>query len=314
MHGVPNSGVPWPFSDSFTAVNGPEITLVARRGNDSLSPLRVSRSGDSVWDHVPGVSTSPVCAMGTTSHMNTTMTNSSGGGRLAIMQPYLFPYLGYFQLIAAVDKFVFYDDVAFVNRGWINRNRILVDGKARLFTAPLCQASQNRLICEIELSAAEYPRWKSKFLRTIDAAYSRAPQFQPTRELLDSVLGCGARTIGELARSSVNAVSTMLGLTTRIERTSMAYENGHLRAQERILDICARERTTLYINPPGGRELYSSEEFATRGMYLRFIRSRLPEYPQLGYPFVPALSILDVLMFNPIETVRGMMTEYDLEP
>lgn len=241
------------------------------------------------------------------------MTSSSGGGSLAIMQPYLFPYLGYFQLIAAVDKFVFYDDVAFINRGWINRNRILIDGKARLFTVPLGQASQNRLICEIELSAAEYPRWKNKFLRTIDAAYSRAPQFRPTRALLHAVLGCGARTIGELARRSVVAVSTTLGLATRIESTSMAYENGHLKAQERILDICARERTTLYVNPPGGRVLYTPEEFATRGMQLRFIRSRLPEYPQLGHPFVPALSILDVLMFNPLETVRGMMTEYDLE-
>lgn len=244
----------------------------------------------------------------------TTVTSAPGSGRLAIMQPYLFPYLGYYQLIAAVDKFVLYDDVAFINRSWINRNQILVNGKAQLFTVPLNHASQNRRICEIELSAGEYPRWKKSFLRTVDAAYGRAPQFEPTRALLDGVLGCGATTIGELARRSVEAVSTTLGLTARIEPTSMTYGNGQLKAQERILDICVRERATLYVNPQGGRELYASEDFARRGMALRFIRSRLPAYRQFRCQFIPALSILDVLMFNPIETVRGMMTEYDLEP
>lgn len=245
---------------------------------------------------------------------HTTMTSASGSGRLAIMQPYLFPYLGYYQLIAAVDKFVVYDDVAFINRSWINRNQILVNGRAQLFTVPLSHASQNRRICEIELSAGEYRRWRNRFVKTVDAAYGRAPQFGPTRALLDSVLGCGAQTIGELARRSVEVVSATLGLTARIEPSSRIYGNGQLKAQERILDICMRERATLYINPQGGRALYASEDFIRREMALRFIRSRLPAYRQFGHPFVTALSILDVLMFNPIETVRGMMAEYDLEP
>src|SRR5208283_1135183 len=119
--------------------------------------------------------------------------------KLAIMQPYLFPYLGYFQLIAAVDKFVLYDDVAFIKQGWVNRNQILLHGKPHLFSVPLQGASSNKTIRDTLVSFHEYPRWKDKFLKTITLAYSKAPQFEPTRSLLSDVIDSNFGNIGELA-------------------------------------------------------------------------------------------------------------------
>lgn len=229
------------------------------------------------------------------------------------MQPYFFPYLGYFQLMAAVDVFVVYDDVAFIKGGWINRNRLLLNGQPWLFTVPLQGASQNRLIHQIEVSPGEYPRWRDKFLKTVARAYARAPHYAVTFTLLERVLDQPAANIGDLARRSLLAVHDFLSLPTRIGPSSTCYQNGHLRAQDRVLDICAREGATAYYNPPGGRELYSQDDFAARGLTLRFLRSRLPGYRQFDHPFVPALSIIDVLMFNPPESVRAMLPEYDLE-
>ena len=232
--------------------------------------------------------------------------------KLAIMQPYLFPYLGYFQLIAAVDKFVLYDDVAFIKQGWINRNQILLHGHPHLFTVPLQAASSNRQILETAVSRHDYPRWKDRFLKTIALAYSKAPYYEPIRAMLCQVLAFDPGTINELAGRSISAVCRFLRLPTNIEPSSTLYGNEHLRGQERVLDICAREGATLYINAFGGHELYSREAFASHGIALRFLRSRLPPYRQFNHHFVPGLSFLDILMFNPPEDIRLMLREFDL--
>jgi hypothetical protein len=208
---------------------------------------------------------------------------------------------------------VFYDDVAFMKQGWVNRNQILLNGRAHLFSVPLQGASSHRAIRETAVSAAEYPRWRGKFFKTFDLAYTRAPYFQPTRALLESVLADMPVSIGDLARRSVLTVCGAIGLNASIEVSSTVYGNGHLAAQERVLDICAREKATRYINAPGGRELYSPADFAAHGIELRFLRSRLPAYLQFKHEFVPALSILDVLMFNSPGEVGRMLQEYDLE-
>jgi len=232
--------------------------------------------------------------------------------KLAIMQPYLFPYLGYFQLIAAVDKFVIYDDVAFIKQGWVNRNQIMLHGKPYLFSAPIQGASSNKTIRDTLVSFHEYPRWKDKFLKTIGLAYSKAPQFEPTRLFISEVVGSNFSSIGELASRSVLAVCQRLGITTRIEPSSTIYGNGHLHAQDRVLDICVREGAALYINAPGGRELYAPERFASHGVELRFLRSRLPAYSQFEHEFVPALSIIDVLMFNSPEQISMLLKQCDV--
>jgi WbqC-like protein family len=233
--------------------------------------------------------------------------------KLAIMQPYFFPYLGYFQLVHAVDRFVMYDDVAFIKQGWVNRNRILINSQPSFVTVPLKQASSFRTIRDIEIDDSPQNRlWPARFLKSVDNAYRRAPQFERVFPLIESVLHMGATKIGELARASVRAVAKHIGLDTEWVETSTRYGNANLAGQERLLAICRAEQATEYINASGGIELYSREEFARAGIALRFLASSSHEYRQFGAPFVPWLSIIDVLMFNTPAEVGELMRRYDL--
>lgn len=229
---------------------------------------------------------------------------------LAIMQPYFFPYIGYFQLINAVDKFVVYDDVHFINKGWINRNNILVGGKANLFTIPLKGASQNLLIREIELENIE--GFSKKFVKTIEQSYKKAPFFNNGFEIVERVFNTFGGNIGELATKSLTETCDYLGLKTEIVPSSVIYQNQHLKAQERILDICLQEKTAHYINPIGGLELYNKELFAQNGILLNFIKSKRVEYPQFKNEFVPWLSMIDILMFCSKDQIHGFLNEYEL--
>jgi hypothetical protein len=225
--------------------------------------------------------------------------------KLGIMQPYFFPYLGYFQLIHAVDRFVIYDDVAFIKQGWVNRNRILIDGQPSYLTVPLKHASSFRTIAEIEIDdSAQNRQWVARTLKTIDNAYRRAPEFERVFPLVESVLTSGAMRIGDLAFRSVRAVAAYLHLDTGVVETSSVYGNAELTGQDRVIAICRAEAADEYVNASGGVDLYSRDAFAGAGVALRFLESNAPEYKQFGAPFVPSLSIIDVLMFNTAESVR----------
>lgn len=225
--------------------------------------------------------------------------------RLAIMQPYIFPYLGYFQLIHAVDKFVFYDDVNFIKGGWINRNKILVNGEERIFTIPLDKASSNKKINEIPVHPVLFDRWKKKFMRSLDQTYGKAPFFDLVRPLVSNVIESGEEMISGLARKSVIAVSDYIGIDTVYIKSSQVYQNSDLRAQERVIDICNKEKASEYINAIGGYELYHSNEFQTHSIDLKFIEPSLQSYQQGGVNyFIKGLSIIDVLMFLPVIEIR----------
>lgn len=226
------------------------------------------------------------------------------------MQPYFMPYIGYFSLMKAVDRFVVYDDVAFINRGWVNRNQLLVGGKAYLFTVPLREASQNKKIRDIVLD--ESTRWREKLLRTVEQSYKKAPHFEATHGLLAGVLAEPADTIADLARHGLRAVNRHLDLPADLVPSSTVYNNDDLKAQERILDICRREGAARYVNPTGGRELYDKAAFAAAGIELFFIQSRRVAYPQKSPDFVPWLSILDVLMWNSPAETHALLDEYEL--
>ncbi|MDI9871105.1 WbqC family protein [Flectobacillus roseus] len=230
--------------------------------------------------------------------------------KLAIMQPYIFPYIGYFQLIKAVDKFVIYDDVNFINRGWINRNRILVNGKDSLFTIPLKEASQNKLINEIEVNWDD--AWKSKWLKTLEQSYKKAPFFQQVLPIIEQTLGQEKTIFSEIIVENLKLINAYLGITTEIISSSSIYQNTELKAQTRIVDICLQEKANHYINPIGGIELYQKEVFEEKGIQLNFIKSKPVQYPQLKNEFVPWLSILDVLMFNSVEQIQTFLDSYEL--
>ncbi|CAN5768521.1 WbqC family protein [soil metagenome] len=229
---------------------------------------------------------------------------------VAIMQPYLLPYIGYFQLLEAADVFVVLDDVHYINRGWINRNRLLLDGAAQTFTVPLVGASQNRIINELELVPDE--RWRMKLLRTVKMAYRAAPEFEKSFPLIQSIFGCSEPRLAPFLLHSLESVKEVLRLDCEIVPSASRFENCEIKGAARILDICRRLGATRYVNPIGGLELYDSSLFEQAGIELRFLKARPTAYPQFKTPHIPFLSILDVLMFNGRESVADLLTQYDL--
>lgn len=228
---------------------------------------------------------------------------------LAIMQPYFFPYLGYFQMIHAVDKFVFYDDVSFINRGWINRNRILVNNNPSYITVQLRKASQNRLINEIEIGDN-----LQKIAKTIQLAYKKAPQFDEVWPLIEATLNEDVQFISELAIHSVQNISRFLGLETDFENSGTAYRDTKEmdRAEDRLIEICKRNQASQYINAIGGIELYNKDYFSKQNITLQFIKCNLTPYKQFNNDFVSGLSIIDVMMFNDIESCKEMLNKFEL--
>lgn len=232
---------------------------------------------------------------------------------LAIMQPYLFPYIGYFQLMHAADRFVVYDDVNYIKQGWVNRNRILVNGAPLTFTLPLSEANPFATIDQISVHGKVYAHWRGKFMATLRQSYSRAPFREPVLALVERVLLPGSPLLREVLLAGLQEVHQYIGATADLVPTSRTFANGHLSASTRILDICRQEGATAYVNAIGGKDLYNKEEFSHAGINLQFLRSRLPAYRQAKAPFVPGLSILDVMMWNPPGQIKKWLAEYDLE-
>ena len=226
------------------------------------------------------------------------------------MQPYLFPYIGYFQLVHAVDRFVVYDDVTFIKQGWINRNRVLINGHSSYFSVPVKHASSFTLIRDTLIG--DDARWVEKALQTLDNAYRRAPEFGQVFPMVEAVLTRSTSRIAELALASLEAVAQFLDIQTEWVKSSTRYGNAHLKGEERVLAICKAEGASEYVNASGGRELYERARFEAEGLSLRFLQPGPIAYSQFKDPFVPWLSIVDVLMFNPRETVRGFLNAYDL--
>ena len=233
--------------------------------------------------------------------------------RLAVMQPYLFPYLGYWQLLAAVDRFVLLDDVNYINRGWINRNRIALGGRPAWLTMPLLGASQNRLICDIEVVADD--GWKAKMLRTVTEAYAHAPEAEAGLALFREWLAGAAGNLSRVLHGGLTRVAAALKIATEIVPSSAIYPKNGLTGQQRILDICRREGATHYVNLPGGETLYDGEAFGGAGIELLFLRPDLHVGRlRSGADDGSVLSILDAMMYNPGHVLAAAAREFDLQP
>lgn len=225
--------------------------------------------------------------------------------KIAVMQPYLFPYVGYFQLVNYVDTFVFYDDVSFIKGGWINRNNILLNKKTTLFTVPLKNASSNSLIKDTEVNKDLYRKWYKKFDKTVTQAYSKAPYFEEVKLVLDEVLSKEFNSICEYAICSVQQVAKYLEINTRFLKSSDSFsETKGLNRVERLLKICEQEKALEYVNPINGKDLYHLSDFQDRAIDLKFLKSMKTEYKQYSFPHTPSLSIIDVIMFNDKEIVK----------
>ena len=196
--------------------------------------------------------------------------------RLAVMQPYVFPYIGYFQLMSAVNRFVFFDDVNFIKRGWIHRNAILANGTGLRFSIPLAGASQNKLIKEVSLHPVEYPLWRKKFMKTLTQQYAPAPYFSQVYALVDEVFRGSYTSIAALAIESLMATARYLQLDTSFVASS-SFQKERLentKGQHKILAICQLQKASVYTNLMGGQELYSPEVFAEKKYHLKIYSGR----------------------------------------
>jgi hypothetical protein len=224
--------------------------------------------------------------------------------KVAVMQPYFLPYIGYFQLVAAVDVFVVYDNIKYTKKGWINRNRLLAGGVDQTFTLPLRAGSDAEHVRERFLADDFRPR---KLLDQFRGAYRAAPEFDRVYPLLERIILHPDRNLFDFIRHALEAVCAELDVRTEIRISSSIGIDHDLRHQDKVLALCEATGATTYVNAIGGTELYSAEDFAARGVELRFIRARPLEYPQFGQAFVPWLSIVDVMMFNPPDRVRQLV-------
>ena len=221
--------------------------------------------------------------------------------KLAVMQPYFLPYIGYFQLIAAVDRFIVYDNIEYTKQGWINRNRLLRNGGPALFSLPLRRASDFADVRERNLAADFKP---ARLLNQFAGAYRKAPYFGSTLPIIEEILHQGDTNLFRLLHRSIEVLCRHLSIATPIEISSDVPIDHGLAKQEKVLALCRAMHADIYVNSIGGMELYSHQDFRSAGVDLRFIRTKPYEYAQFGGEFVPALSIIDLLMFNSVEAVR----------
>ena len=228
--------------------------------------------------------------------------------KVGIRQPYFFPYIGYFQLIAAVDVFVLYDNVEYTKKGWINRNRMLRDGKDAMFSLPLKKASDFLSISQRELST-EFRR--RKLLNQFAEAYKKAPYFANVYPLLEQAVAFEDANLFRYVRHSLIVLCSYLGIDTEIKTASDINIDHKLKSQDKVLAMCGALKAHTYVNAIGGLELYGSEDFQAKNLALKFIRAKLCSYLQLGFPYVPGLSIIDVLMFNSADNVKEMLTDFE---
>jgi len=231
--------------------------------------------------------------------------------KLSVMQPYLFPYIGYFHLIEATDKIIFYDDVSFIKGGWINRNRILMNANDFLFTIPLEKRSPNKLINEIAVSNID--QFKKTFLKQIQYAYQKAPFYKEVNEIVEQFFSKEYNNIADMAIASICIVYQYLDKELIWDKSSVfSPETKGLDKADRLVQLSRKSGCDHYINLKGGMELYDKSYFEKEGITLNFTESILKEYTQFNHNFVPWLSIIDVLMFCEKEEVLDQFKSYQL--
>ncbi len=228
--------------------------------------------------------------------------------RIGIMQPYFFPYIGYWQLMNAVDKYVIYDDVNFIKGGWINRNRILINGQPQYFNVPMLGASPFKRINEIAVN--NDARLIEKNLRILEGAYRKAPYYKEIYPLVQKILFCGKPNLAEYVEESFHSICDYLDIKTEFIVSSSLKKDCSLKGQEKVLAICKLLGATEYYNAIGGRQLYSYTDFQKQGIKLSFLKTNAIEYKQFDNEFQENLSIIDVMMFNSRDEIKEMLRKY----
>lgn len=233
---------------------------------------------------------------------------------LGIMQPYFMPYIGYFQLINAVDKFVVYDHIQYTKKSWVNKNRFLNDGRDELFTISLRKGSDylninQRMLSENSLEI------RKKILRKLENSYRKAPHFSNCWNLIENIfLYGGSENLFDFIVYSLDSCLDYLGLPKSLIISSEVEDLNDLKlkGKDRVINICRKAGAKKYVNPIGGVKLYDKQFFQEAGIELFFLKSKPLEYKQFNSDFVPGLSIIDVMMFNSVDDIQKMLNQYEL--
>ena len=229
--------------------------------------------------------------------------------RIAVMQPYFLPYLGYFQLLQAVDRFVIYDDVEYSKQSWFNRNLFLLNENPRYFTIPVKHDSDFLDVRE-RVIAPVFQEQREEILARLEYAYRKAPFFDSVFPFIQEILEYDDNNLYQFIRFSFDRVCERLGIDTEIIASSCIESARGLGGIDRLFKICNVMEASHYINLPGGRELYDKKDFKRNGIELLFLQPELQAYKQFGREFIPGLSILDVMMFNSTESIQKMLRRY----
>ena len=231
---------------------------------------------------------------------------------VAIMQPYFLPYIGYFQLIKAVDIFVVYDNIQFSKKGWIHRNRILVNGRDEYFTLTLKKDSDYLNVNQRVLSET-WEQEKLKTLRIIKENYKKAPFFLSNFPIIEEIFNFESRNLFDFIYHSMLKINSILEIESKIVLSSSIAIDHDLKAQNKVLAINEKLQASHYINPIGGLLLYDAPSFEKKNIELSFLKSKNIHYKQYENEFMPWLSILDVMMFNDIPTIKNWLGDFDLQ-
>ncbi|MBL7799328.1 MAG: WbqC family protein [Chitinophagales bacterium] len=232
--------------------------------------------------------------------------------KVAIMQPYILPYIGYFQLINSVDVFVIYDNIKYTKKGWINRNRLLLNGKDEYFSVPLKNDSDQLDIVQRAL-APSFVDEGAKTLRKIALSYKKAPFFAEVFPLAEQIFSAKETNLFTFLHQSLLLTTDYLGVDTKIVVSSTLNIDHSLKSQDKVIALCKATSATTYVNPIGGVSLYSKEAFSEQHIQLHFLQSKPFEYAQSVPGFTPWLSILDVMMHNDKDTIKNYLDHsYDL--
>jgi len=253
--------------------------------------------------------------------------------KIAVMQPYFFPYIGYFQVIHAVDTYILHGALNYRKKGWVNRNRILgPKGSPIYVNAEIRDSSSHRTINNVELVDAD--RWRKKFLLGVFHNYRKSPHFDEAYGLIEKAVSGQTAYLSALNKQCIRSICACLGILTRIESNEEKYSSleerladadGDVRSEFpglrlsqydrkviRILEICRQENADVFVNAIGGRALYDKAEFSNNGVNLCFVETQPFTYPQRAPAFVPDLSIIDVLMNCGKEGTRELLAKYRL--
>lgn len=235
--------------------------------------------------------------------------------RVAIMQPYFLPYIGYYQLIFSVDRFVLLNNIQYTKRSWVNRNRILVNEKDRLFTIPIKHEKRSFHINQRYLSSNSEAECKN-ILKQIKHSYSKAKNFKNIFPLLKNIFSPSDLTkpinLFEFILNSISITCKLLKIKTRITFASDIDINHNLKSEKKILEICKTLGAKTYINLSGGKDLYGHNNFRKHNISLRFLETNAIKYCQASSKFIPSLSIIDVLMNNDLMKIQSFLNEFKL--